>query len=221
MAPRLASSRSASWGVSDGTVGFVEGDLAGLTAAQLRRMPTRQQQVRALLRRYAVRAHCHYSGCSTVDQLIWAEAIMLLQDPVSAPVRAATFKVMAGLPGVRLIGPMTDPLGRPGFAIAPGRQYPNPSPGDFNPLNIVVIDTHTGILLATAQIAPMPRTVHCLAFNQRNQCVGSSYTGRSYSGQIDDYVAVIGASWTNASPQLPPLAARSGNGCCSGLPPLP
>jgi hypothetical protein len=220
-ATTAASPRSASWQVSDGTVGFVEGDLAGLTAAQFRQVSTRPRQVKALLRRYALRAHCHYPGCSTVDQLVWAEALMLLQDPVSAPVRSATFKVMAGLPGVRLIGPMADPLGRRGYAIAPGRQYPNPGPRDFNPINVVMIDPHTGTLLATAQLAPMPSTVHCLAFNARNQCVGSSYIGRSYPGQIDDYVAVISEGWTNASPQLPPPAARSANGCCAGLPPLP
>ena len=49
-------------------------------------------------------ARCGNPDCSTVHQLMWAEALMLLQDPVSAPVRSATFKVMAGLPGVRLIG---------------------------------------------------------------------------------------------------------------------
>jgi hypothetical protein len=219
-ATTAASSRRASWGMSAGTVGFVEGDLAGLTAAQFRRMPTRPRQVMALLRRYAIKARCRSSGCSTVDQIIWSEALMLLQDPVSAPVRAATFKVMAGLPGVRLIGQMTDPLGRPGYAIAPGRQYPNPNPGDFNPLNVFLIDPHTGSLLATAQIAPMPRTVHCLALDTSSHCVGPSYLGPSHPGQIDDYLAVISEGWTNASPQLPPPAARSGNGCCAGLPPL-
>lgn len=81
-ATTATSSRSASWDVSDGTVGFVEGDLAGLTAAQFRRMPTRPRQVKALLRQYAVRAHCRNAGCSSVDQLIWSEALMLLQDPV-------------------------------------------------------------------------------------------------------------------------------------------
>jgi hypothetical protein len=220
-ATTAASSRSASWQVSNGTVGFVEGDLAGLTAGQFRRMPTGPRQIKALLRRYARKAHCHYAGCSTVDQLTWAEAIMLLQDPVSAPVRSATFKVMAGLPGVRLIGPMTDPLGRRGYAITPGSQYPNADPRNFNPIDVFMIDPHTGTLLATAEIAPMPRTVHCLAFNAGNKCVGSSYIGRSYPGQIDDYVAVISEGWTNSSPQLPPAAARSAKGCCAGLPPLP
>ncbi len=131
-ASTAASARSASWQVSDGTVGFVEGDLAGLKAAQFRRMPTTPRLVEAVLRRYALRTRCGQTpgspACSTVDQLIWAEALMLVQDPVSAPVRSATFKVMAGLPGVRLIGEMTDPLGRPGYALAAGWRTRTPTP---------------------------------------------------------------------------------------------
>ena len=242
-----ASARSASWAVSDGTVGFIEGDLAGLSAARFRQM--RPGQVKATLRRYAVRAHCRYSGCSTVGQLIWSEALFLLEDPVSAAVRSATFKVMAGLPGVRLIGRMTDPLGRPGYAIAPGAQDPNPAPGNFNPLRVILIDPRTGTLLATAELGPMPRTLHCLSNsvaerkerkphwrpvkslrpnrhparspNSYGKCVGPSFIGRSYSGQIDEYVAVLSEGWTNASPPLPPPAARSANFCCAGLPPIP
>jgi hypothetical protein len=164
---------------------------------------------------------------------------------------------------------MTDPLGRPGYAIAPGAQDPNPAPGNFNPLRVILIDPQTGSLLATAEIGPMPGTLHCLSFstaerNERNshwrhatsspadrhpgisshanrhaasssranrhparslnsygRCVGPSFSGRSYAGQIDEYVAVLSEGWTNAAPPLPPPADRSGNGCCAGLPPLP
>jgi hypothetical protein len=219
-ATSAASARSATWQVSDGTVGFLEGDLAGLNAAQFRRMPTQPRRVEAILRRYALRAHCTESDCSTVDQLIWAEALALLQDPVSAPVRSATFTVMAGLPGVRLIGEMTDPLGRPGYALAPGSQDPNAVTRNFNPTKVVLIDPHSGSLLATADIGPMPRTVHCLSFDAENKCAGSAYYGRSYQDQVDDYAAVISEGWTNASPVLPPPSTWSGNGCCAGLPPL-
>ena len=216
-----ASARSATWQLSDGTVGFVEGDLAGLNAAQFGRMPTRPRRVEAILRRYARHARCGNPDCSTVHQLMWAEALMLLQNPVSAPVRSATFKVMAGLPGVRLIGKMTDPLGRPGYAIAPGPQDPNAYSSHFNPTKVVMINPQNGSLLATAEIGPMPRTLHCLSFDSRNRCTGPAYDGRSYTGQVDDYAAIRSEGWTNASPVLPPPSRRSGNGCCAGLPPLP
>ena len=88
-------------------------------------MPTRPSAVAALLRHYAEQTYCAQhpsSGCSSVDQIVWLEALYLLQDPVPAQVRSATFKVMASLPGVRLLGPMTDPLGRVGYGLAAGRR---------------------------------------------------------------------------------------------------
>jgi hypothetical protein len=220
-ATTAASARSATWQVSDGTVGYVEGDLAGLKAAQFRQMPTLPRLVEAMLRHYAMRAHCSNPHCSTVDQLIWAEALALLQDPVSPQVRSATFTVMAGLPGVRLIGAMTDPLGRPGYALAPGSQDPNAVPRHFNPTRVVLIDPRSGSLLATAEIGPMPRTLHCLSFDANNNCTGSTDYGRSYPDQVDEYVVVVSDGWTNASPVLPPPSTWSGSVCCPGLPPLP
>jgi hypothetical protein len=222
-ATTAAAARSAAWQVSNGIVGYIEGDLAGLNAAQFRRMPAQPRQVKALLRQYARRAHCRYRGCSTVNQLIWDEALMLLQDPVSPQVRSATFKVMAGLPGVRLIGPMTDPLGRPGYAIAAGPVGANPGPSNYTPTRVILVDPSTGSLLAIAAIAPVPRTVHCLSFasSYMTRCVGSTYIGRSYQGQIVDYTAVLFDGWTNSSPVLPPPSTWSDNGCCPGLPPLP
>ena len=224
-ATTAASARTAAWQVSDGTVGFVEGDLAGLKAAQFRRMPTRAPLVEAILRHYALRTVCGQDpgspNCSTVDQLIWAEALMLLQDPVSAPVRSATFKVMAGLPGVRLIGEMTDPLGRPGYALAAGSEGSYANSTNFNPTRVVLIDPGTGSLLATEEIGPMPLTMHCLSFDAKNNCTGPAYYGDSYPDQVDDYVAVVSEGWTNASPMLPPPSTWSANQCCAGLPPLP
>jgi hypothetical protein len=223
-ASTAASARTATWQVSDGTVGYVEGDLPGLNAAQFRAMPTSRRAVAQVLRHYyaQLRFCAQNPGrCSTKDQIIWAEALMLLQDPVSPQVRAATFRVMASLPGVRLLGLMTDPLGRTGYALAPGGQAPNPAPENFNPLHVVLIDPQTGSVLATEEIGPMPRTVHCLSWDSHNHCAGSAYVGRSYPDQVDSYVAVVSEGWTNAAPTLPPPSAWSGPTGFPGLPPLP
>ncbi len=248
-ATTAASAPSATWQVSDGTVGYMEGDEAGLTAAQFRRMPAVPRLIEARLRHYAKLTWCVQhpaGGCSTVDQIIWSETVALLRDPVPAQVRSATFKVMAALPGVRLLGEMTDPLGRRGYGLAPGSQEPNY--GQFNPTKVVVIDPRTGSLLATEDIGSMPRTLACLSFDVVNRnprsralagkpvrpgerlpkpkdvitkCTGSAYDGRSYPRQVDDYVAVVNESWTNASPVLPPPSARSGPSGFPGLPPAP
>ena len=243
------SARTATWQVSDGTVGYIEGDEHGLDAEQFRHLPGAPSRLRAVLRHYAQQTFCgkrHVAGCSTVDQIVWAEALALLQDPVSAAVRSATFRVMAALPGVRLLGEMTDPLGRRGYAVAPGSEAPHY--GQFNPTKVVLIDPGSGSLLATEDIGPMPRTLACLSFDAADlnpqsralagtpvrpgerlpkphdvitKCTGSRYDGRTYPGQVDDYVALVNAGWTNASPVLPPRSARQGPSGFPGLPPAP
>ena len=224
------SARTATWQASDGTVGYVEGDEPGLKAAQFRRMPARPRLIEARLRRYARLTLCgkHPAGpCATVDQIVWAEAVALLQDPVSAQVRSATFKVMAALPGVRLLGQLTDPLGRAGYGLAAGPEEPHY--GHFNPTRAVIVDPRAGSLLAIEDIGPMPRTLECLSFDVASvngksdikKCTGSSYDGRSYHGQVDDYVALIGEGWTNASPVLPPRSTWKGPTGYPGMPPAP
>jgi hypothetical protein len=217
----------ATWGASDGTVGYVEGDEAGLKAAQFRQMPTSRRGVAALLRRYYVATGCNrHPGCSPEDQFTWTDALALLQDPVSARVRSATFKVMASLPGVRLLGLTTDPLGRRGYALATSSLEPGGNP---NSVTAVVIDPRSGSLLATEDIAPIPRNVQCLSLGLANAanrgkpvfklyvghgkyftgaCIGPAYEGRSYKGQVDEYTALVSEGWTDASPVLPRLTQK-------------
>jgi hypothetical protein len=220
-ATTAAPAPTATWTISDGTVGYIEGDEAGLTAAQFARMPTQPKALAAILRHYAKQTPCgkhRSSGCSSVNQIVWQEALYLLEDPVSAQVRSATFKVMASLPGVRLLGPMTDPLGRSGYALAAGPL--NPGSPYYKAVSAVLIDPATGSLLATEDIAPMPRSVKCwIQLNTLGptKCLGSSYLGRSYPGQVGDFVALVSAGWTDAKPSLP----RSTHEDPTGYPGLP
>ncbi len=239
-ASTAASAPSATWTVSDGTVGYVEGDLTGLKAAQFRQMPTSQRGVAAVLRHYYAATGCprHPASCSPEDQFTWTDALALLQDPVSARVRSATLKVMASLPGVRLLGPVTDPLGRSGYALATDSLVPGDT-AYYHPVHAIVIDPRTGSLLATEDIAPMPRNVQCRTLASADgaagrgkpvvklhiphgkqitlACVGPSYEGRSYSGQVDEFTVLVSAGWTNASPALP-SSTQQGLGF-PGLPP--
>jgi hypothetical protein len=222
VATTVAQAPSATWTVSDGTIGYIEGDEAGLNATQFAHIPGRPRAVAALLRHYAEQTPCVQhptSGCSTEDQIVWSEALFLLEDPVSPQVRSATFKVMASLPGVRLLGPMTDPLGRTGYGIAAGPQ--DPGNQNYHPVKAVVIDPATGSLLATEEIGPIPRSVRC--WTQLNvigpeKCIGPPYLGRSYPGQVDTFVALVSAGWTNASPSLPRSTQEDPTGF-PGLPP--
>lgn len=42
---------------------------------------------------------------------------LLDHEPITPQVRAAAFRVLAGLPGIEMLGKVTDPIGRPGYAI--------------------------------------------------------------------------------------------------------
>jgi hypothetical protein len=217
----------------------VEGNEAGLKAAQFRQMPTTVAGVETVLRHYAELTFCAQhptAGCWTVDQLVWNEALALLADPVSAQVRSATFKVMASLPGVRLLGPMTDPLGRHGYGLAAGPQ--DPGAARYHPVAAVVIDPRTGSLLATEHIGPMAPNLQCETVDPADgngkpvttvhlpnrtitaTCIGSSYEGRSYQNQVDDYTVLVSAGWTNASPALPPSTHEDPLGTPGALPPV-
>jgi hypothetical protein len=204
----------ATWQISDGAVGLVEGDLPGLTAAQFKAMPDNARQLAKLLRRYALRTCAGQKGCSTLDQIVWTEAVDLLYAPISANVRAATFKVMAALPGVRLLGKLTDPLGRRGYAFGTGPSAPRA---------IAIIDPSTGRLLATESIGSVPRTLPCPLFYKvpgtgaqtgspriRSRCPSHPYVGRSYDGQVNGYDAIVSAGWTGDSPVLPPRSTWTG-----------
>jgi hypothetical protein len=203
---------SATWQTSDGTVGLVEGDEPGLTPAQFLAMPTRPRALLATLRHYALATWCgrhRQAGCSTIDQLVWSEAVNLLQAPVTSQVRAATFHVMADLPGVRLLGKTRDPIGRPGYGFGSG-----PTAGGA----IAVIDPDTGSLLAVESVGNAPRVVclpsHGLAIRAKTKpaaaCATPAYYGRSYPSQLSQYQVVVTDGWTNSAPVLPPRSAWIG-----------
>jgi hypothetical protein len=207
-----ASPLSANWQVSDGSVGLVEGDEPGLTAVQFRAMPASPRALLARLRQYARVTWCGRhpeAGCATVDQLVWSEAVNLLQDPVTSQVRAATFKAMADLPGVRLLGKMRDPIGRLGYGFGSG---PNAEGA------IAVIDPDTGSLLAVERFGNAQRVL-CRPSHGRGirpnakpgaECAMPAYYGRSYPRQLSQYQVVVSDGWTNSAPVLPPRSAWIG-----------
>jgi len=131
---------------------------------------------------------------------------------------------------------MTDPLGRHGYGLAAG---PNGlSVARYNPVQAAVIDPRTGSLLATEDIGPMAPNVQCETVDatgpadggtpattvhlpHRNitaTCIGSSYEGRSYQSQADDYTVLVSAGWTDASPVLPPSTREDPFGTPGVLP---
>jgi hypothetical protein len=71
----------------------------------------------------------------------------LLKAPLPAQVRAAVFRVLAALPGVRSSGTMTDPLGHSGYGIVLGGAPGTPSPLNDTVEEVLVISPAAGLLV--------------------------------------------------------------------------
>jgi hypothetical protein len=153
-------------------------------------------------------------GGATVDQLVWGEALALLTDPVTPQVRAVAFKIMAGLPGVKSLGSIRDPLGRLGYGLGLGQSTETAGVGE----QFAVIDPSAGVLLGTT-IVGHPEV--CLRYQNpacdRNAPAGiklsnghgTSYYGRKFVVATPIYWnLVVQTAWTSARPPLPPASAQ-------------
>jgi hypothetical protein len=102
------------------------------TLAQFQALPSQSAALAAAVRRAALAQEqmsqvpsgkkiqfWKESGLPTLGQDMFGVYMQLLKwDPIAPQVRAAVFRDLATLPGVKSAGPMSDPLGRPGFGIA-------------------------------------------------------------------------------------------------------
>ncbi|MCW2876986.1 MAG: hypothetical protein JWQ95_1086 [Sphaerisporangium sp.] len=126
-------------------------DLAGrnVSVAELKALPTTAAALKQrLLQGYA--GHGTESGePQDADSWLYQVTSGLLRDmPVEPAVRAAAYKVLAGLDGVRSLGEVTDALGRTGQGIARSENW---SGAGFE--RQIIIDPRTGILLTDQIVA--------------------------------------------------------------------
>lgn len=94
-------------------------EIAGrnLTAAEVRKLPTdparlKDWAVKAIRDDVEIRTHAELN-----EALFHAMLNLLYQAPSTPPVRAAAYRLLADLPGLRDRGAVTDPLGRAGIAF--------------------------------------------------------------------------------------------------------
>ncbi|NAZ80918.1 hypothetical protein GTR02_03700 [Kineococcus sp. R8] len=94
-----------------GPAGFTVGG-QDVSCQDLEALPTDPDELGALLRQ---KGAGHESG---EDNELWESVTGLLREsPASPAVRQALWEVVAHMPGVELVGPMTDAAGRRGTAI--------------------------------------------------------------------------------------------------------
>lgn len=154
------------WWQTGGAVGYFGN--SSLTAARFRALPADSARLASLVRRAALR-----QGTTGVTQEMFDIYDQLLKwDPITPAVRAAVFRGLAALPGVRSAGRMTDAIGRPGYGIelAPGRGADR---------QVLIIAPGTGALLADEYFAvksaqhaapsgavPGPKSLRCPAHSK-------------------------------------------------------
>jgi hypothetical protein len=120
---------------------------------QLVRLPTDPGKLRRWIERRAINpgSTCA-SGVSDCNTFSFVESL-LVGGPLPPKLSAAVYRVVADLPGMRLIGPTRDPLGRPGVAVGYFfKHQPGRAELIFNPT--------TGVFLAERGISLDPKTMH-------------------------------------------------------------
>jgi hypothetical protein len=168
---------------SNGTAGVITNKPR--TLAELAALPTDPAKLRSWLQREISTAQRTHGGTgqSMAAELFGEGMQIAMHLPVSPAVRAAAFRMLADLPGVRAVGEVRDPLGRLGIAVAlPERN------GDATDEFQLLIDPRTGSTLGYQFVItrPDPNNPHSARV-----------------GQVNSYELAVDSGWTNATPRLP------------------
>jgi hypothetical protein len=95
------------------------------------------------------------NGKEITGKTAWTlnQASNLITMPVSSAVRAAAYRIIAGLPGITSLGRVTDPLGRTGVGVA----LPVFEPGDLGTVREeLIVDPTTNSLLSDQEVIVTP-----------------------------------------------------------------
>jgi hypothetical protein len=160
-------------------------ELAGhnVSVAELRDLPTTPAALKSrLLEGYAGHNSESNEAQDADAWLFQATAGLLADMPVKPAVRAAAFKVLAGIDGVRSLGQVTDALGRTATGIGRTENWPT---GTFE--RQLLINPETGILLTDQIVAVHPSGEYAWA----------------KPGTPIIWTATTEAAWTNKAPQKP------------------
>ncbi|GAA4581506.1 hypothetical protein GCM10023194_12970 [Planotetraspora phitsanulokensis] len=166
-------------------VGDKIADLAGtnVSFAELQTLPTTAAALKARLMQGYAGHGTESDEPQDADAWLFQVTSGVLSDmPVKPAVRAAAYKVLAGLDGVRSLGEVTDALGRKGQGIGRAESWPN---GQYE--RQLIIDPETGLLLTDQIVA-----VHA----------GGQWAGAK-PGTVVNYNAITKAEWTNNKPVKP------------------
>ena len=126
-----------------------------------------------------------------------AAVAALLRSPIPSGIRAGLIRALAAQQGIRAIGHATDPLGRPGVAMASDDgavtatgEYggPKAEQGTYRARQVIIFDEHTGALLSRQEELTRP---------------GGPYSEMK-PGFVINYAAARSVKWTDTKPTPPP-----------------
>ncbi|WP_162907152.1 CU044_5270 family protein [Allorhizocola rhizosphaerae] len=166
-----------------------------LTADQIRALPSDPEALRAWLlgvieKQNLPRGNAVEAGESLFDAVL----TLVLGTPITPVVRAAAFRVLAGVPGIRSLGVVTDAKGRTGVAVSVQRndtvEEQNADSGGPYEVSLL-LDPETGTVLGRQDRAVQP----------------ADYMSWVPAGAITSYQLVDSFRWTNDEPPAMPLAS--------------
>jgi hypothetical protein len=129
---------------------------AGPDYQQLIQLPTNPAKLRRWIERRAVNPGSTCApGVSDCNTFSFVESL-LVGGPLPPEVSAALYRIIASLPGMRLIGQTRDPLGRRGVAVGYVFEH---QPGRAE----LIFNPNTGIFLAERGISLDPKRTHAPA----------------------------------------------------------
>lgn len=149
-------------------------DLGQLSLAQVRQLPADQRALRDWVTK-RVRTRMGFApGSAQSNRLVFGFlGRMLLDTPAGPGVRAAAFRILADIPGVRGLGPVRDDSGRPGQGV----EFRSGAQTD-----LLIIDPATHLLLAGGYT--------------------SGPGGKSVPAKQSSTL-VLSAEWSDAKPRVP------------------
>jgi hypothetical protein len=171
-----------------------------MTLDQIRRLPASPAQLKSVLLKPIENSVMPAPGPlgggsrqSMIDEQLIASATALLESPATAPVLAATYRMLAQLPEVASVGLIRDPLGRLGNGVVFDEMG---SSGKGPTAELVVIKPGTGTLLAWEQVeagtAATPAAVRRAV----------------EEGRLFRTTAVLAARWTDAVAPRPQVVTN-------------
>jgi hypothetical protein len=131
--------------------------------------PTSPAQLRAFFLSHLAAFH----NAGTRSEILYNDALGVMAGPSTPAVRAAAYRVLASLPGIRMKPNVQDPAGQSGTAVFLGQAGPT--------LGLAIVDPATSTVLCIEDVAQQP-------------------VAHTAVGTVLDYTLFVSSGWTSTRP---------------------